>query len=237
MNEFEKPLVEAEKTEDVSVSPVYTKIGFGKKEIWLTVIFSVLFILSGIVTYAWTLANHETALPLFKKVSTAVINNVSGETNELDNISEGKISDSSWSTLFHLCVGIFFNNFKVVLAVLVGATITVYFYPVVALISNGGILGLTLGAFEIMDPKSSAIKSIFTDMLPHGIFEIPAIILACVFGARHGKSAYRALFKKQQDVPYKVVFKQTIRSFFYVLLPLLIVAALVETFITPHLMG
>ena len=210
--------------------------GFGRKERILTLVFSILFIVSGFMTYFAAITHEKETMQLFEKISSSIMESMGDEGDVLSKMDEHKPTKDIVKSQFVTSVHIFINNFKVVVFVMIGALLTVYFYPTVAVISNGAVLGLILAALKIANPEDSTWAGLLTGIVPHGIFEIPAIILSGVVGARLGLAGYRTVFKKEQELPYKIVLLQTGRFFLYILLPLLIIAAFIEMFVTPHIM-
>ena len=72
-------------------------------------------------------------------------------------------------------------------------------------------------------------------LLPHGIIELPMVFLAAGIGLRLGHQVLTALTGKPTEI--KREFKDGIRFYFRWIMPLLFVAAVIETFITPLLLG
>ncbi|HLC95668.1 MAG TPA: stage II sporulation protein M, partial [Patescibacteria group bacterium] len=70
--------------------------------------------------------------------------------------------------------------------------------------------------------------------LPHGVIELFAFFLATSYGLWLGN---RFLQKIQHREPLRPHVKNALIVFLRVIVPLLFVAALIETFVTPHFMG
>ncbi|MFO7968431.1 MAG: stage II sporulation protein M [Archaeoglobaceae archaeon] len=126
---------------------------------------------------------------------------------------------------------IFFNNFIKALV----ATATGFFFglaPIFFITFNGYIIGLVV----YVSGSNIGMYQIMMRLIPHGIFEIPAILLACSYGLWAGKQFYRRTFRKEA-----ISIKETILQASYkcvrVVFPLLLVAAVVETVITPLVAG
>jgi len=82
-----------------------------------------------------------------------------------------------------LFVFIFINNFlKAILAVFLGALFGLF--PVVFLVSNGMLLGYVVASIKAagLDVADSVIRG----LLPHGVLEIFAILVAAAYGLRYG---------------------------------------------------
>ena len=92
----------------------------------------------------------------------------------------------------------------------------------IILIINSFVIGLVI---EMATGEMNLLMIIFS-LLPHGIFEIPAILLALSLGFVIGDALFGYLFKK---ISPKSSFLLTLKLFFYLVLPLLLLAALVES--------
>jgi stage II sporulation protein M len=98
--------------------------------------------------------------------------------------------------------------------------------PIIFLFINGFVLG-NLIAFA--STKVSIIK-IGLAIVPHGIFEIPAVIIATSYGLWWGVKNYRKFRYKDS---FKENFALPMKRYINVVIPLLLIGAFVETYITP----
>jgi stage II sporulation protein M len=71
-------------------------------------------------------------------------------------------------------------------------------------------------------------------LLPHGIIEISAVLLAAAAGLRLGAVAVERL--RRRDVKLKLELARAWRFFVTLVLPALVVAAVIETLVTPFLL-
>lgn len=127
--------------------------------------------------------------------------------------------------VFSIFLYIFFNNsIKGFLAMLSGTFFGIF--PFVFLFSNGEFIGLILGLGE----TASVTFRIMIGLLPHGILEIPAIILSASYGFWLGYRFFKFLVFRE---PFKEYFILAVRKYVRIVLPLLFLAALIETFVTP----
>jgi len=94
-------------------------------------------------------------------------------------------------------------------------------FPVLAGFSNGYVLGFVA-------EKAVAIGGLLTlwRLLPHGIFEFPAIILSLALGMRFGMFWFAGKGKKKKEFFRRL--DSSMRVFLFVVLPLLIIAAIIE---------
>lgn len=135
----------------------------------------------------------------------------------LESISELLIETSSMGH-FELIGYIFFNNLKVsffglFLGVFLGA------FPIMASLANGYLLGF-------VGVRAVSVEGIFVlwKLLPHGVFELPAIFISLGLGLKFGTF----IFKKRKLETFKDYFFNSVRVFFFVIFPLLVVAAIIE---------
>ncbi len=86
---------------------------------------------------------------------------------------------------------IFFNNaIKSVVIIYLGAALGVL--PVVFLAVNGMILGYLFS--KTLTAQENLFQMIVQGILPHGIIEIPAILIACAYGMKLGMLMLQGIF-------------------------------------------
>jgi len=96
--------------------------------------------------------------------------------------------------------------------------------PTFAIGANGFVLGVVYRqAAEMAGYGKAALK-----VLPHGVLEIPALIIAASYGLWLGINVLRRIRGKESD-PVGGQVKHAFRRYFAVVFPLLIVAATIET--------
>lgn len=124
-------------------------------------------------------------------------------------------------------VFIFFKNISAVL-------ISFIFSPLLLLIP---ILALTLNGFllsfiSVAVIEENSLGLLVAGLLPHGIFEIPALIIGEAAALSFGSMIIIAIFSKQSRGRLPAHLKLSLR---YMLLSfaLLLPAAIIETFVTP----
>ena len=115
------------------------------------------------------------------------------------------------------------NGLTVFLAIVLGTIFGIF--PFFVLFSNG----VLLGAIAYFAKTAQSLSVFFALTLPHGIIEIPIIILACAVGFRLGKTC----FKRQGSI--KTELNDALVFFLKVLFPFLVLAAGIEVFITSRL--
>ncbi len=121
-------------------------------------------------------------------------------------------------------LAIFLNNsFTVFLAIVFGLIFGIF--PFLVLFSNGLILGIVV----YLTQSTIGWPTFFALILPHGIIEIPAVILACAVGLKLGKTVLERIFKK--EVSIKAELNLALVFFLKFLFPLLAIAAAIEVFL------
>jgi uncharacterized membrane protein SpoIIM required for sporulation/ABC-type transport system involved in multi-copper enzyme maturation permease subunit len=126
------------------------------------------------------------------------------------------------------------NNVRATLLILAGGAVSFSVLGIIAFIANAGIVGAALGVFKLAGYSPWLIVA--AGLLPHGIFEIPALMLvsaavlrlgACMVTPQTGKSMGEVLLDLLADCA---------KVFVAVVAPLLVVAALVEAYVTPGIL-
>ncbi len=126
---------------------------------------------------------------------------------------------------FNLAVKIFFNNTRASLIMLVSGTLL--FVPLLILMVNGFFMGFVLKAFL---NKGHSILAFILGILPHGIFELPAIFLSAALGIRIGLSYI--LPKNNRIIEVSNSIKTAARVYAMLVLPLLLLSAFIEAYIS-----
>ena len=99
----------------------------------------------------------------------------------------------------------------------------------IALVTNSAIIGTLFGlSMELGLPIGTMIAGI----LPHGIFEIPALIMAISLGIYVCKGITMRILKKREG-SLREDLADAGRFLALIILPLIITAAVIEAYITP----
>ena len=125
-----------------------------------------------------------------------------------------------------LAVAIFLNNTIKALLVIVSGPVLGLF-PVIFLLANGAALGFVLS----VSIRSRGVLTALLAILPHGIFELPAILLATSMGLLLGGSGMKKLFRLG-ETSIRSELALALKFFVRIVVPLLVIAALVEAFLT-----
>jgi len=103
--------------------------------------------------------------------------------------------------------------------------------PILFVGLNGFILGGLGSALESANGWRYAIAS----FLPHGVIEIPVILLAAALGLTVGMESVKWLMRRESRVKSQV--SDSLKVYLRWILPALAVAAIIEVFVTPLVIG
>ena len=103
--------------------------------------------------------------------------------------------------------------------------------PVIALVINGGLIGLV--STSVIQEKS--LGYVLAGLLPHGIFEFPALIMGEAVALSFGTAVMLALLKKERRNLLLPNLRRNLR-YLVIALILLLPAAIIETYVTPLLL-
>jgi stage II sporulation protein M len=115
------------------------------------------------------------------------------------------------------------HNVMATIFVLISGVI-VGIIPTFAIGANGFLLGVVYRqAAEVAGYSKAALK-----VLPHGVFELPALLIAASYGLWLGVKVVRRM-RGKESTSLRVHIEHAFRQYFAVVFPLLVVAAGIET--------
>lgn len=132
-------------------------------------------------------------------------------------------------------MGLFFHNAQSAGISAIYGMVPFVFLPVLSLVMNGAVIGGVLAVLRI-GSAVSIVRTVVFGLLPHGIFELPAILLAMAMGIYLCKNITGLILKKPWADRFEVSLEHMARVYCTVILPLLFVAGLIEAYVTPVLM-
>jgi len=155
-------------------------------------------------------------------------NTVEGLMRQVGAILEPLAPTGNLSILFLLMI--FINNgIKALGLVLLGILLGVP--PLLIIGLNGFILGGLGSALESVKGWTYVIAS----FVPHGVIEIPVILLATALGLTVGMESLKWLVRRESRI--KLQLSDCLKVYLRWILPGLAVAAIIEVFVTPLLIG
>jgi len=132
-----------------------------------------------------------------------------------ENLKDSTERYPAWIIFLAFFAVLFLNNsFTCFLDIVLGPLIGIF--PLFSAFINGGLLGWFAKEQGLI---------IFLSIVPHGTFEIPAFLLSTSIGLRLG----REVLKRKGDRDLKKELRNGLRVFLAVVLPLLFIAALIES--------
>jgi len=147
-----------------------------------------------------------------------------------NNLSKGGFfSENSFKVFMKL----FLNNLIASFGTTALGFIPFLFLPVVTILIFGISIGLVFSANNLLINIDQL--SLLLSILPHSIFEIPAIIYTSSIGIFSTIQTSKMIIPRfrSKATSFQTLCKEAGRSFVLIVVPLLTIAALVEAFITP----
>lgn len=119
---------------------------------------------------------------------------------------------------FELIKFIFLNNIQ---SSFIGLAFGIFLgiIPLILLVVNGYVLG-----FVSSISVNTAGAGVLLKLLPHGIFELPAVLISLGLGMKFGTF----IFQKNKIKSFKEYFINSFRIFLFIVIPLLVIAAIIE---------
>ncbi len=130
---------------------------------------------------------------------------------------------------------IWFNNLSASITAIVSGVLI--FPPLLSLLING----VGIGAFQYYTQVHAKMGELqyYLSLAPHGIFEIPAFLLAVAMGVKFGLCLWRWFwhyFMQGENLPILREFFRELKYYGALMLVLLTVAAVIEITLTPQIM-
>lgn len=148
------------------------------------------------------------------------------ETANLIGEIGARMGSLAQESSFDTFLAIFGNNLHIDLAIIAFGMLA-GLVPLFILMVNAFIIGLFFFYFS-----QQGLEAIFLlGILPHGILEIPSLWFSAAAGLRIGAAALRKLVRRHADLPGELEAGLRFGAVF--ILPLTLLAALIETYLTP----
>lgn len=122
---------------------------------------------------------------------------------------------------------IFLKNFMAcAMSVLLGLGLGLL--PLLVVVTNGFMLGIV--SYNVLQKVGSLY--LLAGILPHGIIELPVVLASIGLGFRLGYLVALSILEEKADVAGET--KEAMHLLAFMIMPLLFLAAFIETFITPQ---
>lgn len=129
---------------------------------------------------------------------------------------------------------LFLNNFLAAGMAVVTGLMPFLFIPLATLSLNASVIGVLSAIIAVSEQGS--LCALAVSVLPHGIFEIPALLIGVAMGCTLCLDISARMLRRRRDLPFLALLFEIIRLSALVVVPLLAVAAVIETYGTPALM-
>ncbi|MFC5712867.1 stage II sporulation protein M [Thalassorhabdus alkalitolerans] len=147
---------------------------------------------------------------------------------QFENMGAGP--DAEHSTLFWVIV---LNNLQVSFFVLILGFIPVLFLPALSPVITGLSVSVVLAFTQAAGENPLSVFAL--GILPHGIIEMIGLFLCSAAGIYISLSIAKKIFSPNRDsIELTLRIGQAFKTYFGVVVPLIIIAALIEGFVTPH---
>ena len=179
-------------------------------------------LLAGVVSYMWVVVN----VPAYIQLSPERIREF--RTLIADNLSNVDLLQESLPAPV-----LFFHNARTTVIFLVLGLLSFGTLGLTLFIGNIALVGAVLGAAQLVG--YSPLLAFAAGILPHGIFELSAIVLATAAMLKVGAQLVTPQPDKSLGETLLISLADWFRVFIGIVLPFLAIAALIEIYITPDL--
>ena len=201
---------------------------FRKKFFGVFVFSAFLFILTAVLAYIYFLYHPEQAQSAFAKLAESLRRRIPDGLQGFDKAFSIFINNS-WVSFLSWFLGL----------------VPLLFLPVFTIISNGAAMGIVSA---VSTTQGINPFMVFISIAPHGLLELPAVLYAASLGIYLSREIFKHLFLSESSKkplfspehirePFIPLVKKVFITFMSVIFPLLLLAALIESFITPALIN
>ena len=133
-------------------------------------------------------------------------------------------------------MNIWLNNLFACVRTIAMGTLPLVYFPVISLLSNAIIIG-TVRGLTAAETKIQLADAVLYKIMPHGVFELPALFLSFGLGFYLCKWMTGRFFRKNLDDKrtFVDVMNSVAKAYVLVVIPLVTVAAFVECYVTPEI--
>lgn len=144
-----------------------------------------------------------------------------------------KVNEMSTQSEHQTFIDIFSNNWLVCAQVIVFAFLPLPLYLATFAI-NSAVLGMV--AYIMGETGQGIFKSFVLGILPHGIIELPMIFLAIAIAMKVNNAVYKWIFSGGKNHQITIEAKKALLQLICVLTPGMLLAGVIESYITPILL-
>mgnify|MGYP003379442599 CR=1 FL=1 len=196
----------------------YLSIGrFLRRDAWSLLWFCTgVFVVTGIFCY-WILRGREQELMQMLE-------------NLVEMFQQKGIQDSQDITPW-LLIG---NNLKATGLIVVLGVVPFLFLPLVALGENAAILSVAAAGYRML---GIPLSTFWAGLLPHGILELPAIVLSAVLGCYLCREVVKIVIRSPKRKTLNAILEKSLTCYFLVVVPMILAAGFLEAYVTPMILN
>ena len=140
------------------------------------------------------------------------------------------VSDAGQISVLNLLA----NNLRAAALSMAYGIIPFLYLPALPIGMNAAVLGALAAYYQL---AQQSMLLLLAGLIPHGIFEIPALLIAFAGGLYLCRTVTSVLLRRETPIPFTEAVLALVRIYVTLILPLLIVASVVECYITPLCMA
>lgn len=130
--------------------------------------------------------------------------------------------------------GLLTNNWSAMLLAVVYGFVPFLFLPAISIVSNGLLIGLLAAWYH---GNGISMWLYLAGILPHGIFELPALVIAAACGVCLCRNMSRIVTSSPRRVPMVELLSNLLRVLLFLVMPMTVLAAFLEAYVTPIVMA
>lgn len=130
--------------------------------------------------------------------------------------------------------GLLTNNWSAMLLAVVYGFVPFLFLPAISIVSNGLLIGLLAAWYH---GNGISMGLYLAGILPHGIFELPALVIAAACGVCLCRNMSRIVTSSPRRVPMVELLSNLLRVLLFLVMPMTVLAAFLEAYVTPIVMA
>jgi uncharacterized membrane protein SpoIIM required for sporulation len=174
-------------------------------------------------SYYWVINHIPVYLP---GATTKDIAAVLGDTRHSSGLLQLRQHLSAWHIIL--------NNFRAVSLLFLSGLVSFSVLGIAAYLVNIGLVGGVLGILRLAGYEPLSLFA--TGLLPHGLFELPALMLACASVLRFGAVMVTPQIGKSIGQVMLELIADSVKLFVGIVIPLLVIAGIIEAYITPSIL-
>jgi uncharacterized membrane protein SpoIIM required for sporulation len=176
------------------------------------------FLVCNTVSYIGIVQNSEEVA----NMKLAIVDMLGG----VEKIKE--IKESEQTTLLHYLK----NNVSLLILLFLVGLIPLYVGSFLIFLPNALLLGVVMGISKI--ERDSAFTDVLVTIGPHGITEFLSIFTAAALSLYLSHTVTRKIFStKRKEIFFQANFRRAFMFFLSVSIPLMVISAILETYVTP----